>query len=116
MVFSRLFLFIYANGGTLQVELDELRVHLQKAEEALEASAAALAERDAFWKEELRRVQQDMQSYQAQVVVCAVRLKEHICSIFSKLNIAYILIVSCKKGCCANEEIFAGVAEAMQCC
>ncbi|BDA50973.1 probable Golgin candidate 4 at C-terminar half [Coccomyxa sp. Obi] len=49
-------------------ELDETRVGLQKAEEALEASASALADRDAFWKEELQHAQQDMQSYQAQVV------------------------------------------------
>lgn len=51
-------------------------VCLQKAEEALEASASALADRDAFWKEELQHAQQEMQSYQAQMVVCAVLLEE----------------------------------------
>lgn len=51
-----------------QAELQGLRLRLEQAEGAMEAStAAALAERDAFWKGELQRAQQELQSYQTRI-------------------------------------------------
>ena len=52
-----------------QAEVERLRADLEQLQQASEASASALTDRDALWKEELLRAQRDLQSSQAQVVV-----------------------------------------------
>lgn len=73
-----------------------MRVRLQKAEDALEDSASALTNRDAFWKEELQQAQQDRQSYQAQVLVCAILFEKN--PTVNELEYAYDSYESARKG------------------